>query len=718
MDNRTRVNIQSTLHGLRLIIVLAMTVLLFTRCGMKYSKFQYPECSISEVVDTLHGVVVRDPYRWLEDSNDPKVMKWAMAEDSITRDFLDKLPQREKLINQFKRLMRYDYEGTPSEILNGDRLFYYVIKTNWERRAYFTKEKEGAEGVLLLDPNQWGEKTLSFAVPSRDGKYVAYGTGEGGKEHFKIRILDVESKKILQDTLRGYRQRKVSWLPDNTGFYYEATPLKGDVPVGEEDYWYTIWLHKLGTPAYEDKKVFFHEKVKEYYHSAEVSEDGEYVLFYRTMLNKNEFYLQKLGSNQPLTPIAIGFDAFYAINEIQGKLVIRTDLDAPKGKVYITDIDKPEKKYWKEIIPETEDILQSVAGIGGHLYAVYLHNAYTKIKIFTLEGKYLRDLPLPTLGSASVSGFWSKPTVWVIFSSFTYTPTSFQYIYPTNELRLYRRPPLDINISHFNVEQIWYKSKDETNVSMFLIYDPKIKKDGNNPVYLTGYGGFNFSVTPSFDLTNAVWLENGGMIAIPNLRGGGEYGEKWHSAGMLEKKQNVFDDFIAAAEWLIRNKFTSPKKLVIGGGSNAGLLVGAAIVQRPDLFRAASCEVPLLDMVRYHKFLFANTWSAELGSSEDPEQFKYLLKYSPYHNVVNGTKYPAILFVTRENDDRTPPLHSLKMVARMQAADISGNPILLLFQRKSGHTGGIRISDRIQQHVYKWSFLMNGVGLKIDKRKK
>lgn len=681
-------------------------------CSMKYTKLAYPSAQGLGVVDTLHGVAVPDPYRWLENGKAPKVKSWTAAEERLARACLDKLPQRKGLVERFNHLWRYDYEGTPSEVLEGDRLFYHVTKKEWERPAYYTKPREGAEGTQLLNPNTWGKKTLDFTAPSRDGRYLVYGIAEGGNEQTRIRIRKVATNKILPDTLRGSRQGGVSWLPDNSGFYYTANPLKGEVPPGEEEYWNTVWLHKLGASAAEDKKVFSHDRVKEFFHGATVTEDGNYVLFYRGMFYKNEVYLQRLGSDEPLTPIATGMDAQYSVDEIQGRLVIWTDKDAPRGKVYVTDVDKPDRKQWKEIIPEAEDKLEYVTGIGGRLYASYSHNAHTLIKIFTLEGKYLRDLPLPTLGSASVSGFWSKPTVWVSFSSFTYLPTSYKYDYDRNELKLYRRPPIDIDISDFKVEQVWYPSKDGTMISMFLIHAPDIEKDGNHPVYLTGYGGFMISLMPYFATTYAVWLQAGGMVAIPNLRGGGEYGQEWHQAGMLANKQNVFDDFFAAAEWLIRNQYTRPEKLVIGGGSNGGLLMGAALVQRPDLFRAVYCGVPLLDMIRYHKFGYANIWAEEYGSAEDPEQFKYLLQYSPYHHVVEGTDYPAVLFTASENDARCYPLHAMKMTARMQAADPQGQPILLLVERKSGHGGGTQLSEQIEQQADIWAFLMSAVGLR------
>jgi prolyl oligopeptidase len=695
-----------------LICTVILISLVALNCGLKYRKIHYPLSEKIPVIDTLHETIIVDNYRWLENDDDPRVETWTAAQEKITRSAIDRLSQRKWLIKRFNALWRYDDEGTPHKVLDSDRLFFRAIKKDWERWAYYYREGETDSAVLLLDPNQWGLKTLNFTVPSRNGEFVAFGTAEAGNEQTYITIMEVSTNRILPDSLKGWRQAGVSWLPDNSGFYYSACPLKGEVPGGEENYWRAVYLHKLGTPLSQDKKIFYHDEVKEYFHGADVTEDGKYVLFYRSMFNKNEIYLKRLGTDEPLMPIITGFDARYSVDVIEDKLIIRTDLDAPKGKVYVTDIDKSAKAHWQELIPETDDNLLYVDGISGCLYAVYTHNAHTVIKIYSIDGKYIRDVPLPTIGSAWIWGFWSKPEIWVSFSSFTYPRTIFKYKFNEDELELFHRPPIDIDVSNYVAEQIWYESKDETDVSMFLIHHKDITKDGDNPIYLTGYGGFNVPIHPYFSSTYVVWLEAGGMIAIPNLRGGGEYGKEWHEAGMRDKKQNTFDDFIAAAEWLIEHKYTNSDKLAIGGGSNGGLLVGAVVVQRPDLFKVVYCGVPLLDMLRYHKFGYANIWAEEYGSAEDVDQFAYLVKYSPYHNVIDGTEYPTILFVGSENDARCYPLHARKMVARMQEANPNGEPILLIIEKKSGHGGGTTISERIGQRADIWTFLMDKLGMK------
>lgn len=675
--------------------------------------YNYPETAKIAVRDTLHGVEIIDNYRWLENAENPEVVAWTKEQESLTHSILDTLPQREFLIKRFNELLRYDDEDVPDKVLDGERIFLWTKKKDEEKWVYNTRAREDAELEELINPNLWDPtETLADVVPSRDGKYVAFGKAHGGDENPIYLVMVVETGEILPDSLLGWKQRVSSWLPENSGFYYTANPLKGEVPEGEENYWQSVYFHKLGTPPSEDKKIFFHNTVKEYWHDAAVTEDGKYVVFYRSIYNQNEVYFKRVGSDEPLIPITTSFDAQYSVDIIEGKILIRTDKDAPLYKVYITDVDKPDQQYWREFIPEdSNDMLQYIACIAGHVYAVYQHNAYTRVKIFTLEGKYLRELSFPTIGTANLTGYWSQPDVWVKFSSFTYPSTIYRYDFGNDSLILYRKYPVEIDVSNFTTEQVWYKSKDGTPISMFLVHHKDLKKDGNNPTLLTAYGGFNISITPRFSTSKVVWLEAGGMVAIPNLRGGGEYGQEWHKAGMLEKKQNVFDDFIAAAEWLIDNGYTNPDKLAISGGSNGGLLVGAATVQRPELFKVVDCAVPLLDMIRYHKFGYANVWAEEYGSSDNPEQFKYLYRYSPYHNVINGVKYPAMIITGSENDARVDPLHARKMVARLQEANPHGEPILLLVQKASGHHGGTTLSVRIEQQAQTLAFLMQQLGM-------
>jgi len=675
----------------------------------------YPETPQNPVIDTIFGVEIVDNYRWLENADDSEVIAWTEQQDELTRSIIDSFPHKEFLINRFNQLWRYDDVSVPWNVIDGERLFFTIKKKDLEKRIYYTRENENTEPVEILNPNEWDPtETLYGFSESRDGEYIAYGVAIGGDENPKVKIMNITTMEILPDTLRGTRQYVTSWLPDNSGFYYIADPQIGEVPEGEENYWSSVYFHKLGTSADEDEKIFYHDLIKEYSHYCYITEDGKYLVFYRSMFNKNEIYFKELNSEGPLIPIAEGFDAQYSVVFAENKILIKTDLDAPNYKVYITDINKPSREMWIEFIPEKDmDKLWYISGIAGYIYVAYQHNAYTQIKIYNLEGKYIRDISFPTIGTAGVSGFWSKPDIWVYFTSFTYPSTTYKYNFDGDSLMLYKKFPIDVNVENYTSEQIWYESKDGTLISMFLIHRKDLEKNRNNPTLLTGYGGFNNSEVPYFSTSNIVWLEVGGMIAIPNLRGGGEYGVSWHEEGMLENKQNVFDDFIAAAEWLINNNYTNPEKLAISGGSNGGLLVGAVTTQRPDLFKAVKCAVPLLDMIRYHLFGYANIWSEEYGNSEDPEQFKYLYEYSPYHNVEVNVDYPTILITAGENDPRVDPLHAKKMVACMQNANPNGEPILLLVRKDAGHGGATTLSKIIEQAAEQWAFLMYYLDMEI-----
>jgi prolyl oligopeptidase len=675
----------------------------------------YPETPRVRVTETLHGTTLTDDYRWLEDATDPQVVAWTAAQERLARSIIDPLPQHAYLVRRYNELWRYEDEKTPARALIGDRLFYWAKKSEQEKWTYVTRAGDHAPARVLIDPNDWHEEeTLESAVPSRDGRYVAVGRARGGNEAPIVRVMEVSTGRILPDTLRGWRQRDVVWLPDNAGFYYTANPPKGSVPEGEEYYWNSVYRHRLGTPGKKDERVFFHTSVKEYYHEAKVSEDGRHVIFTRGRFNTGEVFLASVDADRKLTPIATGFDAEYDVAAIGDLLLIKTDAGAPLGRVWVAPIDRPQRESWRELIPEDPKMkLSYVRAVAGHLYVGYEENAHARVRIYDLEGRPLRDLPFPTLGSGRVSGRWSRDDVWVSFSSFTYPSTTFRYDFGRDRLEIYRASPLKIAVDDFTAEQVWYESQDGTLVSMFLVRRKDLVRDGNNPALLTGYGGFNISMRPYFSTTNLVWVEAGGMIAIPNLRGGGEYGREWHEAGMREKKQNVYDDFIAAGEWLIASAYTSRERLAISGGSNGGLLVGAALVQRPDLFRAVHCAVPLLDMIRYHKFGLANIWSEEYGSAEDAEQFRYLLAYSPYQNVRDGVAYPAVLLTGSDNDARTDPLHARKMAARLQAADAGAGPILLLVREASGHQGGTTVSTKIEQTADSWAFLMDQLGMTV-----
>lgn len=628
---------------------------------------QYPQTRREDRVELIHGVEVHDPYRWLEDTESEEVKQWIKAQNELTRTFLNQNPWKKRFLEKMIQLGRYDSRTMPRQVRDSDRIFFYSQKKDQERMVYNMQEHLDAESSVVFDPNQWGDDTLEHAHPSPDGRFVAYGLARGGDENPTIRIRDLESGKDLPDRVRGWKQYFSAWMPDNSGFLYGSRPLKGEVPEGEEYYWPTVWFHKLGTDSEEDLMVMRDPEVKENFCSAQISSDATHIIINRGTFYTNEVYLIRIASGDfTPKPFITGFDAEFNTDIVDGKIIIETDWNTPNRRIMSSTLDKPDRDGWQTLISESDDLIENFSLIDGKMLIERLHNAYTSLSFHDLDGRFLRELSLPGIGSAAYGGLWSKPWIALLFTSFTSPTTIYRYDYREDRLHEMYRVPIDT--AGYEVDQVWYKSKDGTSVSMFLIHHRDMKRNGANPCMLTGYGGFNDKRTPRFSPYYLAWLKEGGMIALPNLRGGGEYGQNWHKAGMLEKKQNVFDDFIAAAEYLIHENYSAPKQIGIIGGSNGGLLTGAVTMQRPDLFGAVVCMVPLLDMVRYHKFGFANIWTEEYGNADNPEQFPFIYKYSPYHNVEKETTYPAVLFTASINDARTHPLHAYKMTAAMQHA--------------------------------------------------
>ncbi len=677
------------------------------------SRWIYPETARNPVADTLHGVVLSDPFRWLENGTDPAVRAWDDAQARFARAFIDSLPQRARLVERLDQLMRYDDESTPDPVPDSRRVFYWIKRKDKEKSELWWKESPESEGRLLLDPNTWAaDEMLGGTYPSRDGRYLAFGQTVGGNENPVIRVLEIDTGTMLPDTLRGWFQYGASWLPANRGFYYASRPKPGEVPAGEEHHWTSAWLHLLGEPSTADRKVFSSDTDREAFHWCGVTEGAKWTVYYRSHFNENEIYFGPVGDTAPPVPLATGMDGQYVVSFIGDTILIKTDRDAPRGKAWITTTDQPGREHWREFLPEDpNDRLSYLAPVAGRIHAVYLHQAHTQVRIYDLSGARLRDLPFPALGSGEVGGLWSRPEVWIGFSSYSVPSTTYLYHFEEDSLEVYHRYPVPVNTEGFLTEQVWYPSRDGTQVSMFVVRPKDRPLDGSLPLLLTGYGGFDVSETPHFSATICAWLEAGGAYAAPNLRGGGEYGRAWHEAGMRENKQNVFDDFIGAAEWLIQQKYTRADRLAIWGGSNGGLLMGAVLTQRPELFRAVGCSMPLLDMIRYHRFGIAKIWAEEYGSAEEREQFGYLRRYSPYQRVLDGARYPAVLLEGSENDARVDPLHARKMAARLQEADQGGGPIFLLVRRAEGHVGGAGVTKRIEGLADTYAFLMAMVGL-------
>lgn len=700
-----------------LLVALILTLALVAASAVA-GQFNYPMTKIDDVVDTLHGVPVHDPYRWLEDTDDPAVQKWTDEENALTRSLLDSLPAREKIKSRLAELWSYTETSTPG--LYGDRYFFTRKEGLQDHAVIFYKDGLDEEPTVVIDPNKFeGDKTaaVNFWKPSPQGEYVAYGVSEAGTEVASIYVREVATGQDLPLKIPRARYSSIIWEKDASGFFYTRLPNRGDVPPGDENYYRRVYHHNLGDDVASDPVIWRDDEVKENSPGLSRSEDFNYMflMLWKSSTEENALYYMDLKTRDEFHPMAPDYESTNIPEMIDTIVYIMTTDGAPNRKIMWTNIKSPERENWSELVPESEDLLENFAIVNRHLVLQYMHNAYHQIKIYTLGGRLVKTLELPTLGTVSeLQGDWDKPELFFKFQSFNYPRTVFRYDFETDELTALEQVELDIDPSDYISEQVWYKSKDGTDIPMFLVHKKGVAQDGNNPALLYGYGGFFSSQTPWFSGTYSYLLEQGVVLGVPNLRGGGEFGEKWHRAGMLENKQNVFDDFIAAAEWLIDNKYTNPSRLAIRGGSNGGLLVGAVEVQRPDLFKVVMCGVPLLDMIRYHKFLIARYWIPEYGSSEDADQFQYLLKYSPYHNVKDGVSYPATYLTAGESDGRVHPLHARKMAARLQAANAGDNPILLWVQRRAGHGQGMPTSMALEESADEWTFFFWQLGM-LDK---
>ncbi|MGB8658179.1 MAG: prolyl oligopeptidase family serine peptidase [Candidatus Zixiibacteriota bacterium] len=683
-------------------------------------KGKAPRTRVDDVVEIIHGQRVDDPYRWLEDSESPEVKSWVEEQNGYTRSVLDSLPDRKKIRSRLEELLSIGYLGAP-QVCKG-RYFYTKREGQQNQPVLYLREGLNGKERILIDPNSLSHEglvALDWWFPSDDGKVLAYGLSQEGNEQSTLYVMNTETKEKLSDVISRTRYSSVAWKKDNTGFYYTRYPEPGRVPKGEEDYHQHLFYHALGTDPDRDPKVFGEGRDMTEMYGVSLSPDNHYLLLSIFKgWDKSDVYFQNLQSSpgiaQPdqFVPIAVGEDALFSGQIVGDILYLHTNYQAPKYRLLKVDLRTPARENWKELIPEDKSVLQQVVVVGNRLVTQYMENASSRLRIFSSSGEHLQDPQLPTLGSVyGLNGEWDGSEALFGFESYFIPPTIYRYDLRADTLGRIDQVRSHIDTSPYQVEQIWYQSKDQSRISMFVVHQKEIKLDRNNPVFLTGYGGFNVSQTPYFQRSILFWLENGGIYAVPNLRGGSEYGEEWHKAGMLERKQNVFDDFVAAAEWLISNGYTSPNRLVISGGSNGGLLMGAALTQRPDLFKAVICANPLLDMIRYHKFLIAKLWIPEYGSSDDSVQFKWLYAYSPYHRVRDGTPYPATLLLTADSDTRVDPLHAEKMAARLQAATSSDAPILLRFETKAGHGAGTPLSKSIEEYTDIWSFVFWQLGI-------
>lgn len=662
------------------------------------------------IADDYHGTVVKDPFRWLENDTASEVKAWVESQNKVTFGYLNQIPFRSKIKDRLTEIFNYPRYSSPFRV--GE--YYFFSKNDGLQNqavVYYQKGLEGSPEVFL-DPNtmsQDGTAAVSLLGASKDGKYMAYSTNMAGSDWQVINVMEIASRTKMQDELKWVKFSGAAWK--NDGFYYSRydEPAKGKELSGKNEF-HKVYYHKLGTPQSADKLIYSDSKFPLRYYGAETTEDERFLIISVSQgTDGTELYCQDLSKGQKdFTMIFKGFDDNAGvINNVGDKLMVQTDRNAPNQKIVLVDPAKPLEADWTTLIPEQADLLQGAGTAGGRLFVSFLKDVTTKTFQYSLDGKKEKEITFPTLGTAS--GFGGKVDDKVIFYSFTsfvYPPTIYKYDIASGKSELFRSSEVKFTPADFETKQVFYTSKDGTKVPMFIVHKKGLKLDGNNPTLLYGYGGFNISLTPSFSASRLILLENGGIYAVANLRGGGEYGEKWHEAGKLEKKQNVFDDCIAAAEYLINEKYTSPSKLALEGRSNGGLLVGAVINQRPELFKVAFPGVGVMDMLRFHKFTVGWGWVVEYGSSDTTAQFPNLLKYSPLHNIKTDVEYPAVMVTTADHDDRVVPAHSFKYIAQLQDSRKNNkNPLLIRIDVKAGHGAGKPISKTIEEQADLWSFM-------------
>jgi prolyl oligopeptidase len=687
--------------------------------GTRLMQLTYPASRKGDHVDDYHGTKVPDPYRWLEELDSPETKAWVEAQNKVTFAWLSQVPGQESIRRRLTQLWNYERYGLPHK--RGGRYFYTRNDGLQNQNAIYVVNRLNGEPRLLLDPNTLsadGTVAMTNWVSSEDGKSLAYGLAGAGSDWQEWHVLDVETGRKLTDHLKWIKFSRVSWTRDSKGFFYSRYD---EPPPGQEftqtNYYQKLFYHRLGEPQQKDSLVYKRDDQKEWSFDGDVTDDGRYLVITvsRSTEPKNQVFYKDLSKpGAEVVELLTGFDAEYEFIDHDGPVFwLITDNSAAMKRVVAIDTRQPAPANWKEIIPESKDTLQSATSIGDHLVVEYLKNACSAVRVFDLNGKLVREVEFPELGATSgFAGRRNDAETFYSFTSYTRPGSIYRYDVKSGQSTLFREPNVAFDPDQFESKQVFYTSKDATRIPLMIVGRKGFKQDGSNPTILFGYGGFNIPLTPAFNVSTVAWLEMGGLFAVPNLRGGGEYGREWHEAGMLDKKQNVFDDFIAAAQWLIDNKYTSPEKLAIRGGSNGGLLVGAAMTQRPDLFAAAVPAVGVMDMLRYHKFTIGWAWVGEYGSSEDQQQFPALFKYSPLHNLQPGTKYPATLITTGDHDDRVVPAHSFKFAAALQAAQAASKPALIRIETRAGHGAGTPTSKLIDTAADVMAFLTATLGMK------
>ena len=680
-----------------------------------------PATRTGSQVDTYHGVEVSDPYRWLEDDvrTSADVAAWVDAENKHTQAYLDAIPQREAIRKRLTKLWDFEKFGTPFKV--GGKYFFEKNNGLQNQNVLYIQDSLAGEPRVLIDPNTWskdGTVALEGMSFSDDGRYLAYGVQDGGSDWRIWHVLDVESGKVLADELQWIKFNTPAWTADGEGFFYSRFP---EPKEGEEfqnlNLNQKVYYHRLGKPQSEDVLVYERPDEPKWGFFSQVSEDGRWLIITVMVGTDDRYRVFYKDLAEPYgAPVALidNFDNEYSFVGNDGTVFyFKTDLDAPLKRMIAIDVRRPEKKNWTEIIPEGKEAVTDVTLVGNLFILESLKDARTQVALHAMDGKFVRNVEFPGIGSAA--GFSGKRTdteTFYTFSSFATPPSTYRYDIITGESTLLRRAKVDFVPEEYEVRQVFAKSKDGTRVPIFVAHKKGLKLDGGNPTLLYGYGGFNIPLTPGFSISRLAWMEMGGVFALANLRGGGEYGKDWHQAGTKLKKQNVFDDFIAAAEYLVAEKYTQPSKLAIQGGSNGGLLVGACMTQRPDLYGACLPAVGVMDMLRFHQFTAGRYWVDDYGSADDPDEFKALLKYSPYHNIRKGTKYPATMVTTADTDDRVVPGHSFKFAARLQEAQGGDAPILIRIETRAGHGAGKPTAKIIEELTDQWAFLVKSLGMK------
>ena len=693
-----------------IFILVVATVL--SSYGQKQKNVKYPQTKKGETVDLYFDTKVNDPYRWLEDDKSEETAAWVKAENEVTYDYLSQIPFRNELKARMQKLWNYEKIGSPST--EGNFTYYFKNNGLQNQSVLYRKDASGKEEVFL-DPNTFskdGTTSLGEMDFSKDGSILAYSISEGGSDWRKVVIMNTLDKKIVEDTLVDVKFSGLSWK-GNEGFFYSSYDKPKGSQLSAKTDQHKLYFHKLGTPQKEDKVIFGADQKRRYVGGSVTNDDRFLIITAGNATYGNELYFKDLTlPNSPIVTIVDNFNSDSSVIENEGtKLYIETDLNAPNKRIVTVDVSNPKPENWKDFIPETENVLTPTT-CGGFFFANYMKDAVSVVQQYDYSGKLVRNIQLPGLGTATgFSGKKSDKIVYYSFANYITTATIYALEFQSGKSTVYEKPKVDFKSEEYVSKQVFYTSKDGTKIPMMITHKKGLKLDGKNPTILYAYGGFNISLMPSFNIANAVWMENGGIYAVANLRGGGEYGKKWHDAGTKMQKQNVFDDFIAAAEYLIAQKYTSSNFLAIRGGSNGGLLVGATMTQRPDLMKVALPAVGVLDMLRYHTFTSGAGWAYDYGTSQDSkEMFEYIKKYSPVHNVKKGTQYPATMVTTGDHDDRVVPAHSFKFAAELQEKQSGNNPVLIRIDVKAGHGAGKSVEATIQENADIQSFALYNMG--------